>query len=59
MKRRSRTQQAIDLVDKGLTQYAAAAMVRISPSCVTRGLQRRAAKLGKGVVACPTCKRPY
>ena len=44
MKRKSRTQKAVDLVDKGFTAYAAAAKLGIHRSNVTRALQARLAK---------------
>lgn len=40
-KKLSRTQQALKLVDAGLSQYAAAAKVGIHRSAVTRALQAR------------------
>lgn len=41
-KKLSRTQQALKLVDAGMSQYAAAAKVGINRSAVTRALQARA-----------------
>lgn len=42
---KSRTQQAIRLVDRGLTPYAAAKRVKLDPSALYRALAARKKKL--------------
>lgn len=47
---KSRTQQALDLVDGGMSAYAAAKALNLAPSAVNRALQAR-----KRGPRCPTC----
>lgn len=47
---KSKTMQAVALVEQGMTAYAAAKQLDISPSAVTRALQRR-----EGKQLCPCC----
>jgi len=54
MKRLTSTQQALKLVDAGMSAYKAAQEIGINRSVITRALKRRAEK----EVVCPTCKRP-
>lgn len=47
---KSKTQWALELIEKGMTPYAAAQEVGISPSAVYRALGRR-----QGKDVCPCC----
>lgn len=50
--KKSKTMEALDLVDKGLTRYAAAKQLNISESAVHRAWHRR-----QGKDICPTCNQ--
>ncbi len=44
---RSKTQRALLLVATGMSMYAAARQLKISPSCLTRAMQSNQRKLAK------------
>lgn len=50
--KKSKTMLALDLVDQGMTKYAAAKQAGVSESAVHRAWHRR-----QGKTVCPTCKQ--
>lgn len=50
--KKSKTMEALDLVDEGMTRYAAAKQIGISESAVHRAWHRR-----QGKAICPTCNQ--
>jgi predicted transcriptional regulator len=50
----SKTQQAVALVDGGMSAYAAAQKLEISASAISRALARREAAKGR---ICPCCSQ--
>lgn len=50
----SKTQEAIKLVEGGMTAYAAAKKVGINESAVSKGLQRKRSNLDR---RCPCCEQ--
>lgn len=50
--KKSKTMEALDLVDQGMTRYAAAKQIGISESAVHRAWHRR-----QGKTICPTCNQ--
>lgn len=52
----SKTQQALRLLrDEGLTPYAAAKAVGITPATVYAAIRREESKVARGLVKCPCC----
>ena len=50
---KSRTQQALDLVDAGMSVYKAAKLVHISPTTIYKALGRR--RIAQDKPKCPAC----
>lgn len=53
--KQSKTQQAIALVDSGMTPYAAADKIGITPTTLYTALKKRKREQELGVRRCPTC----
>lgn len=52
---KSKTQQAIELVDAGAKPYAAAREVGLSPNALYLALKKRREAAAAGFAACPCC----
>lgn len=52
---KSKTKQALDLVDSGMTAYAAAEQVGITEQAVYAAKRRREKAKAAGKVPCPCC----
>lgn len=51
----SRTEQALKLIEEGITPYAAAKQIGITPTTVYAAKRRQEAARAAGKVSCPCC----
>ena len=51
----SKTEQALKLIEQGMTPYAAAKEIGITPTTVYNAMKRQEAAKAAGKVPCPCC----